>query len=231
MASIELVMTGIYCFVEETLKAHPEWVHWRTSNYSAPEFTDAEVITIALLQGSLGADTLKEAYQFVADNHRSAFPRLCSYKQWIARLHTLTPLVGFLLRVSTLEHSMPQRLYLIDSKPIPMCKPIRHGRVRLLSEEGAAFGKNSCGWFYGFKLHLLTHHSGAILSAILTSGNVNDRDPAVALAWLWRGSGVERSGRSDAGGPGLSGRRAGTDPPGRSRDAAGHSPACRAQGE
>jgi transposase len=187
MASIESEMTGIYCFVDDTLNAHPRWAHWRTSPNATPAFTDAEVITIALLQGVLGVATLQQTYQFVADNHRDAFPHLCSYKQWVHRLHTLTPLVGLLLRASTLEHSMPQRVYLIDSKPIPMSKPIRHGRVRLLADEGAHFGKTSIGWFYGFKLHLLTHHTGIILSAILTPGNVDDRDPAMALAWSVQG--------------------------------------------
>lgn len=70
MASIEFVMTGIYCFVDDTLNDHSNWAHWRTSNHSRPAFTNAEVITIALLQEPLGVATLKEAYQFVADNHR-----------------------------------------------------------------------------------------------------------------------------------------------------------------
>lgn len=187
MASIELVVTGIYCFVDDTLKANPDWADWRTSNHSEPAFTDAEVITIALLQGQLGGATLKGAYHYAAENLRDAFPRLCSYKQWVARLHALTPLVGLLLRASVLSHPMPERLYLMDSKPIPVCKPIRHGRVRLLSDEGAYFGKNRCGWFYGFKLHLLTHHTGVILGALLTPGNVDDRDPAIALVWSVQG--------------------------------------------
>lgn len=183
MSSIEHQMTSIYVFVDDTLKGHPDWAHWRTSPNARPELTDAEVITIALLQGCLGVATLKQTYRYVADNHRNAFPHLCSYGQWIARLHRLTPLVGLLLRASVLRHSMPHRLYLMDSKPIPVCKPIRHGRVRLLSDEGAYFGKNRCGWFYGFKLHLLCHQTGVILGAVLTPGNVDDRDPAIALAW------------------------------------------------
>jgi transposase len=73
------------------------------------------------------------------------------------------------------------RLSLIASKPIPLCAPIRHGRVRLLREEGAYFGKTSKGWFLGFKLHLLRHISGRVLNIILTPGNWDDRDPALAL--------------------------------------------------
>lgn len=58
----------------------------------------------------------------------------------------------------------PARLSSIDSKPIPLCTPIRHGWVRLLRDEGAYFGKSNKGWFFGFKPHLLLHPlSGTIL--------------------------------------------------------------------
>lgn len=77
---------------------------------------------------------------------------------------------------------LSDKLYLMDSKPIPVCKPIRHGRVRLLRDEGAYWGKNQAGWYLGFKLHVLAHHSGAILCALLTPANWDDRDVGAALA-------------------------------------------------
>ena len=69
----------------------------------------------------------------------------------------------------------------MDSKPIPVCLPIRHGRVRLLRDEGAYFGKTSKGWFFGFKLHVMRHLDGRILNVILTPGNWDDREAALAL--------------------------------------------------
>ena len=71
-----------------------------------------------------------------------------------------------------------------------ICKSLRHGRVRLLREDGAYFGKSSTGstgWFFGFKLHALVlhalvHHSGMIVSALLTLANFDEREAALALA-------------------------------------------------
>ena len=134
-------MTEIYCFVDDYLKSHPARAQWRRSPHRSPRFTDAEVITIALLPNSFGCDTLKRAYQLVRDNWRAAFPRLVSYKQWMQRLHALSGLVGQLLRAVALKASEADNFYLMDSKPIPVCHPIRHGRVRLLREDGAYFGK------------------------------------------------------------------------------------------
>ncbi len=123
--SVEHQMTEIYCFVDEFLQPHPALAHWRRSSHAQPQFSDAEVLTIAFLQGGLAVATLKQTYRF--------------------------------------------------------CAPIRHGRGRLLREEGAYFGKTSKGGFFGFKLHRLRHISGRVLNILLTPGNLDDRDPAVAL--------------------------------------------------
>ncbi len=181
MATIIDQMTEIYVFTDDYLKAHPVLAAWRRSHNAQPEFTDAEVITLAEMQGCLGVDTLKKTYDLIAENYRSAFPKLCSYQQWIARLHQLSPVVGHLMRAAHKGDGEPLRLYIFDSKPIPMCKAIRHGRVRLLREDGAYFGKNRAGWFFGFKLHVLININGRVASLVFTPGNWDDRDPALAL--------------------------------------------------
>ena len=138
MASIADQMLIVYCFVDDFLQAHPGQARWRASNNARPGFTDAEVLTIALMQGSFGCASLKQTYRLVAKNWRVLFPQLPSYKQWLSRLHKLAALVGMLVQKATLPLS--DTLYLMDSKPIPVCKPMRHGRVRLLRDEGAYWG-------------------------------------------------------------------------------------------
>ena len=182
MPSIVHQMTEIYTLVDDFLKTHPALSGWRRSNNDVPAFTDAEVLTIALLQGGLGVQSLRETYDRVAKDHRDAFPRLCSYKQWMARLHTLQVQIGALLTASTALPAGADTFYLIDAKPIPLCEPIRHGRVRLLRDDGAYFGKTRKGWFFGFKLHVLRHSSGRIVNVVLTPANWDDRDPALCLA-------------------------------------------------
>jgi hypothetical protein len=157
-------MTEIYCFIDDFLKARPALSGWRRSPNADPRFTDAEVLTIALLQSDVGTDNLKRTYDLVAKNRRSAFPHLPSYAQWLSRLHQLIQHVGALLAASCAHDSADARLYLVDSKPIPLCHSLRHGRVRLMREDGARFGKTSKGWFFGFKLHALRHISGRVMS-------------------------------------------------------------------
>jgi hypothetical protein len=143
------------------------------------DYTFGADITIALMQHVLGVATQKQTYRLIKNNWGGAFPHLCSYAQWLSRVHALSALVGHLIAEAIREHNMPGCLYLLDSKPVPVCKPLRHGRVRLLREDGAYFGKSSSGWFFGFKLHTLVHHSGAILYAMLTPANCADKDADV----------------------------------------------------
>jgi IS5 family transposase len=173
-------MIAIFVFIDDFLKAHASIACWRTSPNARPRFTDAEVITVALMQGVFGCQTLKQAYLLVASAFHDAFPSLCGYKEWIHRLHNVTEIVGRLIQAALCADG--DALYLIDGKPIPVCKPIRHGRVRLLTEDGAYFGKSTTGWFFGFKLHVLAHISGQIVCAILTPANWSERDVALALA-------------------------------------------------
>lgn len=179
--SIDHQLTIYYFFVDNFLKHHPQLAAWRRSNNDAPRFTDAEVITIALMQGYFGCATLRQTYALVSANAANAFPQLCGYKQWLARLHRLSPLIGGLVLVSAGHADSPY--YVLDSKPIPVCHPLRHGRVRLLREDGAYFGKTTKGWFFGFKLHALVNPVGLVIGAIFTPANTDDRDPALALAW------------------------------------------------
>jgi len=175
-------MIAIYCFVDEFLKTHPVLAQWRRSPHAQPPFSDAEVLTLALLQGVFEVATLKQTYRLVAQNWQAAFPHLPSYQQWLARLPHLLPQVGHLLATTCSHRANTARLYLLDSKPIPLCLPIRHRRVRLLRDAGAYFGKTSKGWFFGFKLPLLRHIDGRVLHVVLTPGNYDDRISALDLA-------------------------------------------------
>ncbi len=180
MYSIKEQLVILYCFTDDFFQQQKHHGQWRKSN-NCPKFTDAEVIALALRQGYFQTATLKRTYLLVRANDPGAFPHLCSYKQWIARLHRLHRQIGLLGLPLALPLVAADDCYLIDSLPIRMCKPIRHGRVLLLRDEGGHFGKSSTGWFFGFKLHVLTTRSGQIIEAVFTPGNWEDRAGARML--------------------------------------------------
>lgn len=189
MLSIKEQLVLLYCLVDDLLQKQPNQGKWRKSN-NQPKFTDAEVITIAMMQQYFRTDTLKQTYLLVAANDRRAFPHLPSYKQWIARLQQLQSQIGGLLCYVPVNYEELDGIFVIDSLPVKLAEPIRHGRAVLLREDGAYFGKSSKGWFFGYKLHVLITSKGQILGAVLTAGNADDRDGARLLSQLLEEGGL-----------------------------------------
>lgn len=104
---------------------------------------------------------------------RVAGLRLARYSG-LARLQSLAVPIGDLMEAAAQLPADRAACYLIDAKPLPACHRVRHGRVRLLREDGAYWGKTSKGCFFGFKLHFLRHSVGRIVNVVLTPGNWDD---------------------------------------------------------
>ena len=114
---------------------------WRESN-NKPRFTDAEVLTIALMQSYFRTDTLKRAYLLVKANDPTAFRDLPSYKQWLSRLHRLAGQTGEMIFSVPLKiEDFAEEVYLVDSYSVRLCESIRHARVNLLRDQGAFWKK------------------------------------------------------------------------------------------
>lgn len=142
--------------------------------------SDAEVITI-MICFHLGAHkTLKGFYkQVICRHYRHLFPDLVSYNRFVELQRKA--LVPFMMFLKTQCLGTCSGISFIDSTPLRVCNNRRihcHKTFSGLAERG----KTSMGWFYGFKLHLITNERGQLLSFYLSKGNVDDRNPNVIQA-------------------------------------------------
>ena len=104
---------------------------------------------------------------------RWAFPQVVSYNRFVELMsEALVPLCAYL---STRKGTC-SGISVIDSMPIAVCHN-RRIHSHQVFDETAKRGKNSVGWFYGFKLHLVVNDCGELLAIQLTPGNVDDRTP------------------------------------------------------
>src|SRR5262245_49977070 len=101
MPSINDQLTEIYVLIDDPLKQHPEKAQWRNSNHDEPAFSDAEVLTRGLSQGSFGVQRLKAASKKIRDHPRATFPLLPRSQQWLARLHAWNHWVSDFLIATT----------------------------------------------------------------------------------------------------------------------------------
>ena len=78
LSSIDDFLTALYVFVDDFLQARPDLAAWRHSPNRHPALSDAEVLSLALMQSCLEVASLKQTYRLIAANNRAAFPYLCS---------------------------------------------------------------------------------------------------------------------------------------------------------
>jgi DDE family transposase len=138
----------------------------------------SEVMTIEITFHQSGYRTFKHYYtRYVTHFLRWAFPRLVSYNRFVELLQeALVPLCAYLQT----RKGHRQGVAFIDSTLLAVCRPKRSSSHKVFAGL-AAWGKNSLGWCYGFKLHLVINDIGEIVACRLTAANVDDRRPVPPL--------------------------------------------------
>jgi hypothetical protein len=143
----------------------------------------SEVMTVLVLFHASNYRTFKHFYLLhVRANLRREFPRLVSYSRFVELIpEALLALIGFL----DTRKGRCTGIGFIDSTPLRVCHNLRIHSHRVMAGI-AQRGKTSTGWFFGFKLHLVTNEQGELLEVCITPGNVDDRTPVEALTKkLW----------------------------------------------
>jgi len=176
--SLEEVLTVVYVLVDDIYKKlFGSQQFFRRSPNHEPAFTDAEIITLALVAELASYESDRAWWNFIHKNFRPLFPRLCDrtrYGRRLKRLRSGIELVRqhlcFLMNVDL------SRLRVVDSFPVSLCHLRRVSGSRRPFEYVATVGfcaaKNE--YFYGLKVHLVTDVHGVVIDYLVTSGHVHD---------------------------------------------------------
>jgi len=134
----------------------------------------SEVMTIIVWFHPKNSRTFKhDDTKHVCVYLRWAFPNRVSYNRFVELMaDALKTGCAYLMT----RKGRCSGISLIDSIPIAVGHHRRIHSNRVFAET-AFRGKNSVGWFYGFKLHLGVNDRGELLAIQLTPGNVDDRTP------------------------------------------------------
>jgi len=134
----------------------------------------SEVMTIAIAFHGSGYKTFKEFYTLhVLQSWRGAFPNLVSYTRFVELMPWCLMLLCCFLHTRRVEVT---GISFIDSTPIEVCHRCR-AHAHKVFKGLVKWGKNSVGWHFGFKLHLIINDCGELLAFKLTPANVDDRAP------------------------------------------------------
>lgn len=147
----------------------------------------SEIMTIVILFHRSEYRNFKYFYLYVIMGAlKKDFPNCVSYTRFVQLMEcALMPLTVFLSGLKGRETG----LYYVDSTSIEVCH-IKREKNHKVFKNLATKGRNSMGWFFGFKLHLVINNLREIMSCSVSKANVDDRKPVPKLmetlnGWLF----------------------------------------------
>jgi len=139
------------------------------------EMSDSEIITILMLFHFGTFKNFKHYYlHYIGVHLKNEFPKQLSYNRFVQIEHRV--FMPMMLFLNTVCFGKCTGITFVDSTKIAVCNNKRIYRNKVF-QDIAKRGKNTMGWFYGFKLHFVCNDKGELLSFCLTPGNIDDRDP------------------------------------------------------
>jgi hypothetical protein len=173
-------ITEIFCSIDDfCLEFVPNFEQFLIGNgkkrNKPSKLSLSEVMTIQVLFHISEVRNFKAFYKGYVCNHlQDWFPDLVSYNRMVELCSdSLIPLAIYLKSRSLGDCT---GISFIDSTPIRVCHNRRIHSHKVF-DGLARRGQCSIGWFFGFKLHLVTNDMGQVVDFMLTPGNVDDRKP------------------------------------------------------
>jgi hypothetical protein len=183
---LDTLATRLYVTIDDLLIEHPEWAPERPAVGITPKLTDAELLTLAVVQALLGYTSEARFIRYAKANLRAWFPYLPDRPGYNKRLRR----AGHLMQHVTahLARSCPSfndDLWLVDSTPVE-CGRSRETTKRSDLAGWATYGycASHSRWFWGLRLHLITTPSGLPVAFALAGAKTDERDTALDMIAL-----------------------------------------------
>jgi hypothetical protein len=155
-ADLDTLATALYVRIDDLLKAAPERAPWRPPVGIAPELSDAEVVTLSVLQALLGHTSEARWLRFARGQLRHLFPYLPQQPGYNKRLRRLVDTIGWLIGALARDTALwADDVWVVDSTPVECgrSKDTVH-RSELAGWAEYGYCASHSRYFWGLRLHL-----------------------------------------------------------------------------
>ena len=192
---LDTLATRLYVTIDDALIDHPEWRPERPAVGIAPRLSDAELVTLAVIQALLGFTSEARFIRHAHAHLRPWFPYLPDRPGYNKRLRHCGQLLHHV--IAYLARSCPSwtdDLWLVDSTPVE-CGRSRETAKRSDLAGWATYGycASHSRYFWGLRLHLITTPSGLPVAYALAGAKIDERDTALDMIAL---AGLDRPGQT-----------------------------------
>ena len=180
---LDTLATALYVRIDDLLAAHPEWAPLRPAVGIAPRLSDAELVTLAVLQPLLGFDSEARFIRYAAAHLGPWFPYVPERSGYNKRLRRSGAMIQHVIAALARDcPSFHDDVWVVDSTPVE-CGRSRETARRSDLAGWAAYGycASHSRWFWGLRLHLITAPSGLPVAYALTSAKADERDTCLEM--------------------------------------------------
>lgn len=180
---LDTLATRLYVTIDDALIDHPEWAPERPAVGIAPKLSDAELVTLAVIQALLGFTSEAQFIRHAGAHLRPWFSYLPDRPGYNKRLRhageLLQHVIGYLARQC---RSYTDDVWLVDSTPVE-CGRSRETAKRSDLAGWAEYGycASHSRYFWGLRLHLITTPSGLPIAYALAGAKTDERDVAADM--------------------------------------------------
>lgn len=180
---LDSLATALYVTVDDLIKEHPDLVPWRPAVGFAPDLSDAELVTLAVMQGLLGYTSERRWLRYANAHLRHLFPYLPKQSGFNKRLRAATGLMRSLARLLAERCSVwADDVWVVDSTPVE-CGRSRETAKRSDLAGWAEYGycASHSRYFWGLRLHLVCTLHGLPVAWALTGAKADERETLIDL--------------------------------------------------
>jgi hypothetical protein len=182
-ADLDTLATALYVRTDDLLKTSPDRAPVRPAVGIAPRITDAELVTLAVMQALLGRTSEARWLRYARARLRHLFPYLPQQPGYNKRLRrladTLRWLIGMLARDTRL---WTDDVWVVDSTPVE-CARSRETVHRSALAGWAEYGycASHSRYFWGLRLHLLCTLHGLPVGFAVSGAKADEREVLLGI--------------------------------------------------
>ena len=177
-SDLDTLATSLYVTIDDLLTENPHWAPERPAVGIVPKLTDAELVTLAVIQALLGFTSEARFLRYAHAHLKPWFPYLPNRPAYNKRLRRgvgmMQHIMDYLARACP---SWYDGLWLVDSTPVE-CGRSRQTVQRSDLAGWAEYGYSPAHsrYFWGLRLHLLAAPSGLPITWALAPAKADERD-------------------------------------------------------
>ena len=182
-ADLDTLATALYVKIDDLLKASPQWAPSRPAVGITPRLSDAELVTLAVVQALGGFTSEARWLRHARTRLRHLFPYLPQQPGYNKRLRGCAGLVRRVIRALAADTRLwTDDVWVVDSTPVE-CGRSRETAKRSDLAGWAEYGycPSHSRYFWGLRLHLLCTLGGLPVGFALTGAKADERQTLLGI--------------------------------------------------